>query len=458
MDMDWMSALQPPKTIVGYQVEGFRAHVEEYSVRYKSFLAQCYPQLAYSFQLLSAMVLSFPGAYIDLSPSPDNRLPINFDVIVSEIVPLLLCYYASAVLITVPNTIAIRLALLPITVWLAWRVGTGFYFDDPQFNHLNYGLGISILVIVMRAIEWTFRINPYRRVHKSDAQIELRSPREVLLEGFDLACNARGIGWCWGRNCIPSPLTPITSSFTVDTFLRMIGYLSIFDVIHTTLQFTGGLTSPVGASIYDPSLPPIPRYLRSTFLTFLTGLSVYTAVNTLYQFFTLIGVIIFRQNQSQWPPLFNSPIHATSLADYWGKRWHQLFRRNFLIIGGKPMHFLFGKIGGAFGVFLVSALLHDLGMWCMGRGMEFETVGVYFLIQGLGMVIEAAIEAQSGIKFSGRWGKLWVYAWVVPSANILSDAWHRRGLAGSTFIPDPIRPTHLAWLALSSVYQYINKL
>lgn len=297
-------------------------------------------------------------------------------------------------------------------------------------------------------------MNPYHKVQKSKAQIELRTPKEVLLDGFDLACNARGIGWCWGRNCVASALTPLTSSFALDTFLRFLGYMTTFDMIHTTLQISGGLTSPAGDSIYDLSLPPLPRYLRSTFLTFLTGLSVYTAVNTLYQFFTLVGLLVFRQTQSQWPPLFGTPIHATSLADYWGKHWHQLFRRNFLIIGGKPMYFLFGKIGGAFGVFLVSALLHDLAMWCMGRGMEFETVGVYFLIQGLGMVIEA----QSGIKFTGGWGKLWVYAWVVPSAHLISDAWHRRGLAGCTFIPDPIRPTRLAWLALSSAYQYVNKL
>lgn len=58
---DWTPALQPPKTIVGYELEGFRDHLKEYSVRYKDFLAQCYPQLAYSFKiftrLLSTMVL-----------------------------------------------------------------------------------------------------------------------------------------------------------------------------------------------------------------------------------------------------------------------------------------------------------------------------------------------------------------------------------------------------------------
>ncbi|KAG8680924.1 hypothetical protein FRC09_017872, partial [Ceratobasidium sp. 395] len=131
--------------------------------------------------------------------------------------------------------------------------------------------------------------------------------------------------------------------------------------------------------------------------------------------------------KKEWPPLFDDPPNATSLRDFWSNRWHSVFRRNFWSAGGKP-GMVVGKyvgeaadevvqslsvrnthsndekarnggqittqaprIGSVLGVFLMSGLLHDFGMWGMGQGMDFRRVTGYFLIQGAGLIIETAL-------------------------------------------------------------------
>jgi hypothetical protein len=183
------------------------------------------------------------------------------------------------------------------------------------------------------------------------------------------------------------------------------------------------------------------RSFKSTALTFCTGICIYTGINTIYHLFTVLGVLFLGQGPSDWPVLFNSPLSATSLVDFWGKRWHQLFRRNFVVIGGKPLHFLFGKVGGVVGIFLVSGLLHDWGMWGMGQGTEFQSVGGYFLLQSFGVLLEGALQSFYGVKVDGWLGTIWTFSWVVVPCNIMVEAWFQRGLPECNLVPDFIRPT-----------------
>jgi len=107
-----------------------------------------------------------------------------------------------------------------------------------------------------------------------------------------------------------------------------------------------------------------------------------------------------------------------------------------------------GAPGAAMGVFFASGLLHDWGMWGMGMGTDFSRVAGYFLIQGVGLIIEGWIEKRRGISTPG--GKLsskfwvqktWTFVWVVLPASLLIDPWLSRGLAWSTFVPDWMSPT-----------------
>jgi hypothetical protein len=74
-----------------------------------------------------------------------------------------------------------------------------------------------------------------------------------------------------------------------------------------------------------------------------------------------------------WPRLSNKPLKSNSLADFWGKRWHALFRRIFIVVGSKPLAVLVQYIpvleksqkkvlklaAGTLGAFMTSGILHE---------------------------------------------------------------------------------------------------
>jgi len=104
------------------------------------------------------------------------------------------------------------------------------------------------------------------------------------------------------------------------------------------------------------------------------------------------------------------------------------------------MYFFAGRLGSIIGVFFVSGLLHDLGLWGMGRGTDFWHVVGFFLVMGVGVLIEAVWRNTSGTKVHGWIGWTWTMLWVIGWGNMVVDAWLRRGLAGSIFMPESLRP------------------
>ncbi|KAG8732641.1 hypothetical protein FRC10_000784 [Ceratobasidium sp. 414] len=121
--------------------------------------------------------------------------------------------------------------------------------------------------------------------------------------------------------------------------------------------------------------------------------------------------------KKEWPPLFDGPLEATSVRDFWSRRWHALFRRTFLAAGGQPGAAAGGylggfvdsafapkagksnisarkfgmRLGGVMGVFLASGLMHDWGVWGTGQGTEFRSITSYFLLQGVAVIAEEAL-------------------------------------------------------------------
>lgn len=95
------------------------------------------------------------------------------------------------------------------------------------------------------------------------------------------------------------------------------------------------------------------------------------------------------------------------------------------------------------GAFFWSAVLHDFGMWGLGRGTEFRSVGGFFLMMGVGVILEALFKKLTGLRVRGWAGWAWTMCWLAGWANLLIDAWARRGLIGSKFIPVGYMPSEL---------------
>lgn len=159
-----------------------------------------------------------------------------------------------------------------------------------------------------------------------------------------------------------------------------------------------------------------------------------------YDILTLISVILLQSDPRSWPPLMDSPWLSTSLHEFWGRRWHQLLRRPFLLVGGVPFtrihRSLFGKASKnvetsqkqrlspsalAFGTFLASGLHHSLMSYSTlrGRPYGFGTV-LFFVAQSLGLALEREWRNRTGKRVVGFSGRIWTALWLVVWAQLFS--------------------------------------
>ena len=65
--------------------------------------------------------MSFPSAFLPSPPDPASRQPFT----VAAFLPLFSLQYVLAVLAILPHTFILRLALLPVLLWQAWKYAVG---------------------------------------------------------------------------------------------------------------------------------------------------------------------------------------------------------------------------------------------------------------------------------------------------------------------------------------------
>lgn len=305
-----------------------------------------------------------------------------------------------------------------------------------------------MVLIFFRACMWTFRLEPLRKLNPEQPNHGKPNKCQLMSDAFDLICNLRGIGWSWSHGLrIPQETRDLAStpSFLFTTLVWFLRDIIASDFCHYIVQSFSPNTfgSPKGGTIFDLSLPPLSRYVYSTLITFFSGLTVYLSIDGVYHFATLIGIIVFQQSPTQWPPISEQPWRATSLNQFWARRWHQSFRSVFIGIGGKPLTYIAGRAGGVVGAFLVSGLLHDIGCWGMGRGTDFKSISGFFIMNAIGVIFEHLYKSITGKRVEGFTGWIWTFAWIVGWGSMLIDAWMSRGLAGSVFYPSSWRPSFL---------------
>ncbi|GLB42623.1 putative membrane bound O-acyl transferase family protein [Lyophyllum shimeji] len=369
-----------------------------------------------------------------------------------------LCYYATAVLVLMPGTRIVRLAILPLSLWIYAVAVTSCdppkLFQDERFAYLNQARVLLYLLFALRTIVWSFQPKHFWRV-KSRAEItpELydTSPPKVrttqlLVDALDLCCNWRGCGWNWSRH-IPLPhetrSTKSTTTFAAATVGSLLLHLIIVDFSHYAMQWLAPSIagSTKGASIFDAGLPPLTRYSKSTALTLLSTAFISCGEQAAYDSGTLIGVLVFRQDMSLWPPLFQAPFLCTSITEFWGKGWHQLLRDTLTSVAGKPLSVPFGRLGGVVGAFLLSGLYHSLILWGSGRGTDFVRITGFFVMCGVGIGLERMWRNLTGRRVCGWYGRVWGSVWMCGWAHIFVEAYAARGVFGSIFIPPSFRLT-----------------
>ena len=268
---------------------------------------------------------------------------------------------------------------------------------------------------------------------------------------MDLCCGLRGCRWNFSKGLYIPPENRDMSNklrFAIQTLWASVVDLYLVDVFHVIAQYSLPAGSVMtGDGIFDPSLPPPQRYLLSTLVCLSCGLVVHFAISGYYNTATFVAVAFLGQDPKEWPPLSTKPWLSESLGEFWGKRWHQLFRDTFVGLGYTPLYTIgsgiggnaVGKVCGVLGAFTVSGILHYVGLWGMGRGSEAVPMVGFFFMQGVGVILERAFlrSSRGGFQVIG-W--IWTHLWVLGWGHLLVDCWVRKGMADSLFFPESWRP------------------
>jgi len=138
----------------------------------------------------------------------------------------------------------------------------------------------------------------------------------------------------------------------------------------------------------------------------------------------------------------DNPWTSDSMHVFWSKRWHQLLRQTFFVLGGYPGKWVAGDIGMMFGTFIASGLYHECAMYSMGRGFDYSPC-IFFGLQGPILILERMWKKFTGRRVGGLMGRLWVYTILFIGAQPMINSWHRRGLGGGMVIPPFLSPVRL---------------
>jgi len=295
----------------------------------------------------------------------------------------------------------------------------------------------------MKTIIFAFHSEPYRRKRRLSST-KTTGFTTMFLDAADLCASFRGMNWEWSKGCYIPP-----SSGTPPSLWKSLIGLILFDFLHYYVQSLSptGFGSPNGGSVWMEGYPPLQRYFMSTYVTFLAGIVIYLAIDIPYAFHSLLGINVLGQKPEEWPPVSDCPWKATSLTDFWGRRWHQLFRFSFVGVGYKPFAWATGgnRAAGVMGAFIMSAFLHYLGAWGQYPDVKFWQMGGFFILMGVGIVLERGWQVVTGRKVQGAYGAIWTFAWLLSFGQLAANAWGMSGMMASEFYPDWMRPSYIVF-------------
>ncbi len=113
-------------------------------------------------------------------------------------------------------------------------------------------------------------------------------------------------------------------------------------------------------------------------------------------------------------PIMRSPAAATTLAEFWGRRWNLAFRDLAHRMVFKPVCRRMGQTAALWAVFVVSGLAHELVI-SVPTGGGYGRPTLYFLIQALGITLErtVAVPGRTRRMPAPFPGWLWTHAFTV---------------------------------------------
>ena len=389
--------------------------------------------------------LRLEGFFPALLVPPETTLSISiaFDLVVLSI--FLSTWH------NVPGTL-IQLFIAPFAV---------YYFLDYGFgNYVTHGPAVQVALAVvgvygvMRVLETTFvglldAKLPYWIVEGKEAPMPT-SLLGRLAYAIDLTTSLRGNSWFanthwnWAPRALSvnSPTRFMTrSQFQISNLLSLIQQYLAYDILDTINKSrTWDTSSPYPIT----SLPWYEQIIFSTSVCACTALSITVPYTVVSSIFVLLG-----SYPGSWPPMFDAPFTATSLADFWTKRWHAIFRRVFerlsiVVLRVVPAPKRVQHTIRSLLVFSLSASLHimiiyrvDMSQTEHPRTFLDPSILKFFLSQPPGLALEILFVLPLCNTFlTPRWRnvvtRIWTWVFLLWAGRFWSDVWVGRGFWGPT--------------------------
>ncbi|GEM07122.1 hypothetical protein Rt10032_c02g1139 [Rhodotorula toruloides] len=211
-----------------------------------------------------------------------------------------------------------------------------------------------------------------------------------------------------------------------------------------------------------PSLDPKHAHTLGGCVTGLAmGTAVFAALTLGYSCCTLVtflitalvrllplpkGFTLPRFDPREYPPLFNLQSPPDSVAKFWSVQWHAFFARPFRFLAFNPTQRLFrplvgNQLGRALGVlatFALSSWIHEFGLATSTSTLPPHNPplpflirwggSAYFMIQGIGIVLEGMYRALTQRRVGGYGGVLWSSLFICFCGGMLYKSWMTQGL------------------------------
>ncbi|KAI0937158.1 hypothetical protein AcV5_005122 [Taiwanofungus camphoratus] len=380
------------------------------------------------------------------------------------IIPYLLMSY----LARRKNTQLLRLFLLPVVIVMAIHCAYRYKSQNTEHYITDRDRCMLALIVIAHSCQFAFAKDgifkvgekklrqmddvvtiPFEDGSAPVVETDIKPHVYRLLpawmsDGLEAGLALRGLGWDFGRGVyVPRNYRPAErEAFLKATATSLLKHILIVDFCDAYIRLLPGIGTVQGGSIFRSDLPFFWRYTVSTTVHTATGIFLIKCLDLCYDFFALFAVAALDHSPSAWPPFSDSPWESCSLHEFWGKRWHQGLKRTCLVFGGYPGRWLAGDIGMVMGTFLVSGLFHEVTTYTYGKGLDHRTT-VWFVLQGIGMIMERVWRQKTGRRVGGLAGRAWTAFFVLGLGQMFTDAWYSRGITivGAPIIPEGLSPT-----------------
>ncbi|EGG07706.1 uncharacterized protein MELLADRAFT_105727 [Melampsora larici-populina 98AG31] len=245
----------------------------------------------------------------------------------------------------------------------------------------------------------------------------------------------RGLNFTWGRAAMA-----LSTAYLIKRFLPIAVPMNIA-IVFITLTRDSPLKTPTSAlrSIGVPNFPGLKILAESLyFLSFSIWLAclidirftyhtpVSTASQKIKSLLRFPKAIRDSVNPLYLPPMFHSPQRASSVAQLWSECGHTLFKRGFVVAGGKPLVWMTKRLGGKtklqrlaglIGIYLASTGQHEHVMPRPSRSnprtiTSLPAFEIFFMLQPLAVLIEPYIPKR--LRRTKVWNSLFLLATTYP--------------------------------------------